>query len=403
MISYLGKNINRSRYLINLTLQTRSIHGHRYKDESLGVFIPPIYQTAIFEQPGFTRKSDREVDLKYSREENLTVRAVRALEKILTMLEEGEDTLCFSSGMAAISTIYYSVLKKNDKIVLPAESYGTTLQLGEKLRGFGVEVKISWPDTEDIIESIDKHTKLVLIETITNPTLRVFDIPEILNVCKENGALLIVDNTFATPYLYKPFKDGVEVVVHSLTKYLSGHNDVVGGVIISRKERILELWDWRRMLGTILPPFEAFLIIRGLKTFELRMEKHCKNAQAMAEYLEDHPKIKEVIYPGLPTSKYYRLASRLFKKRFGGVVSFRIRGGEEEVKKLMNSLKIIKPAPSLGGAESILTYPIISAASTIPKDVREKLGITEDLLRFSLGLEDLEDLIQDIDSALNSI
>jgi len=305
--------------------------------------------------------------------------------------------------MAAISTIYYSLLKKNDKIVLSAESYGTTLQLGEKLRGFGVEVKISWPDTEDIIESIDKRTKLVLIETITNPTLRVFDVPEILKVCKENDALLIVDNTFATPYLYKPFKDGVEAVIHSLTKYLSGHNDVIGGAVISRKERILELWDWRRMLGTILPPFEAFLIIRGLKTFELRMEKHCKNAQAIAEYLEDHPKIKEVIYPGLPTSKYYRLASRLFKNRFGGVVSFRIRGGEREAKKLMNSLKIIKPAPSLGGAESLLTYPVISAALTIPKDIREKLGITEDLLRFSAGLEDLEDLIQDIDNALNNI
>jgi len=396
----IGKNINRGRYLINLTLQTRSIHGHRYKDESLGVFIPPIYQTAIFEQPGFTRKSDREVDLKYSREENPTV---RALENILTELEEGEDSLCFSSGMAAISTTFFSTLKKNDKMVLPAESYGATLQLGEKLRELGVEVKISWPDTDDIIKSIDKNTKLVLIETITNPTLRIFDIPEILKVCRENGALLVVDNTFATPYLYKPFKDGVEIVIHSLTKYLSGHNDVVGGAIISKKEKIFQLWDWRRILGTILPPFEAFLIIRGLKTFKLRMERHCKNAEAIAEYLVDHPKVKEVMYPGLPTDKYHKLASRLFKNGSGGVVSFRIRGGEEEVKKLMKSLKIIKPAPSLGGAESILTYPVISAASTIPREIREKLGITEDLLRFSAGLEDLEDLIQDLDNALNSI
>jgi cystathionine gamma-synthase len=396
----IGKNINRGRYLINLTLQTRSIHGHRHKDESLGVFIPPIYQTAIFEQPGFTRKSDREVDLKYSREENPTV---RALENILTELEEGEDSLCFSSGMAAISTTFFSTLKKNDKMVLPAESYGATLQLGEKLRELGVEVKISWPDTDDIIKSIDKNTKLVLIETITNPTLRIFDIPEILKVCRENGALLVVDNTFATPYLYKPFKDGVEIVIHSLTKYLSGHNDVVGGAIISKKEKIFQLWDWRRILGTILPPFEAFLIIRGLKTFKLRMERHCKNAEAIAEYLVDHPKVKEVMYPGLPTDKYHKLASRLFKNGSGGVVSFRIRGGEEEVKKLMKSLKIIKPAPSLGGAESILTYPVISAASTIPREIREKLGITEDLLRFSAGLEDLEDLIQDLDNALNSI
>lgn len=305
--------------------------------------------------------------------------------------------------MAAISTIYFSTLKKSDKIVLSAESYGTTLQLGEKLRDFGVEVKISWPETENIIESIDKNTKLVLIETITNPTLRVFDVPEISKVCQENNTLLAVDNTFATPYLYKPFRDGVEIIIHSLTKYLAGHNDVVGGAVISRREKILQIWDWRRMLGTILPPFEAFLIIRGLKTFELRMEKHCKNAQIIAEYLEDHPKIKEVLYPGLPNNKYHKLARKLFKKGFGGVVSFRIRGGEEEVRKLMNSLKIIKPAPSLGGAESILTYPIISAALTMPRDIREKIGVTEDLLRLSVGLENVEDLIQDIDNALSNI
>lgn len=305
--------------------------------------------------------------------------------------------------MAAISTIYFSTLKKSDKIVLSAESYGTTLQLGEKLRDFGVEVKISWPETENIIESIDKNTRLVLIETITNPTLRVFDVPEISKVCRENNTLLAVDNTFATPYLYKPFRDGVEIIIHSLTKYLAGHNDVVGGAVISRRERILQIWDWRRMLGTILPPFEAFLIIRGLKTFELRMEKHCKNAQIIAEYLEDHPKIKEVLYPGLPNNKYHNLARKLFKKGFGGVVSFRIRGGEEEVRKLMNSLKIIKPAPSLGGAESILTYPVISAALTMPGDIREKIGVTEDLLRLSVGLEDVEDLIQDIDNALSNI
>lgn len=305
--------------------------------------------------------------------------------------------------MAAISTTYFSTLKIHDKLVLSAECYGTTLQLGKKLRDLGVEVSVSWPETENIIESISKDTKMVLVETITNPTLRVFDIPEISKVCRENNALLVVDNTFATPYLHKPLKNGVEIVIHSLTKYLAGHNDVVGGAVISGRERILHMWDWRRMLGSILPPFEAFLIIRGLKTFELRMEKHCKNAQIIAEYLEDHPKIREVLYPGLPSNRYHNLASKLFEKGFGGVVSFRVKGGEGEVKRLMNSLEIIKPAPSLGGAESILAYPIISAALTMPEEVREKLGITEDLLRLSVGLEDIEDLIEDIDRALNNI
>ncbi|MEM2016901.1 MAG: cystathionine gamma-synthase family protein [Nitrososphaerota archaeon] len=377
------------------------MHGHKYRDEKNGVFIPPIYQTAIFEQPGWTRKTDRGVDLKYSREENLTV---ESLENVITELEEGGDSLCFSSGMAAISTIYFSTLRKYDQIVLSAESYGTTLQLGEKLREFGIDVQVSWPETENIIESINRKTKLVLIEVVTNPTLRVFNIREIAEVCRENKTILVVDNTFATPYLYKPLKDGVDIVLHSLTKYLSGHNDVLGGSITSSKEKILELWDWRRMLGTIIPPFEAFLIIRGLKTFELRMEKHCKNALIIAEHLQEHPKITEVLYPGLTSNKYHDIAKKLFNnKGFGGVVSFRIKGGEEEVVRLMKNLKIIKPAPSLGGAESILTYPVISAAMTMPKDLRDKLGIKEDLLRLSVGLEDVEDLIEDIDKALASI
>ncbi|MEM3545081.1 MAG: cystathionine gamma-synthase family protein [Nitrososphaerota archaeon] len=377
------------------------MHGHKYRDEKNGVFIPPIYQTAIFEQPGWTRKTDRGVDLKYSREENLTV---ESLENVITELEEGGDSLCFSSGMAAISTIYFSTLRKYDQIVLSAESYGTTLQLGEKLREFGIDVQVSWPETENIIESINRKTKLVLIEVVTNPTLRVFNIREIAEVCRENKTILVVDNTFATPYLYKPLKDGVDIVLHSLTKYLSGHNDVLGGSITSSKEKILELWDWRRMLGTIIPPFEAFLIIRGLKTFELRMEKHCKNARIIAEHLQEHPKITEVLYPGLTSNKYHDIAKKLFNnKGFGGVVSFRIKGGEEEVVRLMKNLKIIKPAPSLGGAESILTYPVISAAMTMPKDLRDKLGIKEDLLRLSVGLEDVEDLIEDIDKALASI
>ncbi|MEM2558538.1 MAG: cystathionine gamma-synthase family protein [Nitrososphaerota archaeon] len=375
------------------------MHGHRYRDTELGVFIPPIYQTAVFEQPGWTRKSDRGVDLKYSREENPTV---RALENILTELEEGGDSLCFSSGMAAISTIYLSNLKKNDKLILSAESYGTTLQLGGKLRDLGVEVVVSWPETEKIIESIDKSTKLVLVETITNPTLRVFNIPEISKVCKEYGAILVVDNTFATPYLYKPIKDSVEIVVYSLTKYIAGHNDVVGGAVISSREKILEMWDWRRMLGNIMQPFEAFLVIRGLKTFELRMNRHCSNAKIIAEFLREHPKIREVLYPGLPDNRYHEVARKLFRNGFGGVITFRIKGGESEVVKLMNNLKIIKPAPSLGGAESILTYPIISAAMTMPEDLRKTLGITEDLVRLSVGLEDPEDLKEDLDNALKN-
>lgn len=354
----------------------------------------------MFEQPGWTRRSDRGVDLKYSREENPTV---RALEHTLSGLEGGGDALCFSSGMAAISAVYHYFLKSGDTVVLPAEAYGTTIQLAEKLAAFGVKTRVVWPETEDILEAIDEGIKLVLVETITNPMLRVFDIPRIAERCGEVGAALVVDNTFATPVLYRPLQDRATLVVHSVTKFLSGHNDVVAGAIIGESGLVKELWDWRRMLGTILSPFEAYQVLRGLKTLELRVRKHCENAQSVAEFLHEHPKVTEVLYPGLPESKYHEVAKKILRGGYGGLVSFRIKGGEEEVKRFMKPLRVVKPAPSLGGPESLLTYPIISAASTMSEETRKKLGITENLLRLSVGLEDLNDIINDLDNALKNI
>ncbi len=381
--------------------QTDAIHGHGYFDEKHGAFIPPIYQTAMFEQPGWTRHSDRGMDLKYSREENPTV---RALERVLAKLEGGEDSLGFSSGMAAISATYFALLSKGDRLVVPAEAYGTTIQLAQDLRKYGIEAKVAWPETDKLIDSIEEGTKLVLVETMTNPTLRVIDVPEIIKRCKEVDAVVVVDNTFVTPVLYRPLKDGASLVVHSLTKYLAGHNDVIAGAIIGDKSRIQDLWDWRRKLGSIIAPLEAFLVLRGLKTLELRVLKHCQNALAVAEFLKEHPRVKEVYYPGLPDSPYHNIAKRLFKGRgYGGVVSFKIKGGSTEVTKIMRRLKIIKAAPSLGGPESLMTYPIISAAKTIPEDLRKALGITEDLIRLSVGLEDLDDIIEDLDQALKAI
>lgn len=388
------------------SISTITIHGHGFHDERYGVFIPPIYLTAIYEQPnrsvGDTLLTDRGTDLKYSREENITT---RALENVIAKLELADDALAFNSGMAALSAVYLHSLRHGINVVLPMEAYGTTIQLMTLLsEKFGIKVSKVWPSTDAVINAIDEDTKLVIIETITNPTLRVFDVYEIAKRVREVNALLVVDNTLATPVIYNPIKDGAQIVIHSLTKYIAGHNDVVGGAAASSKELIRELWEWRRMLGSILQPFEAYLILRGVKTLDIRVERQCKSALAIAEFLRDHPKVREVYYPGLPDSPYKSLADRMFSKRlYGALVSFKVTGGRDGALRVLNKVGIIKPSPSLGGTESLLTYPVISASRSIPDDERVKLGITDDLLRLSVGLEDVNDLIEDLDQALNSI
>jgi len=306
--------------------------------------------------------------------------------------------------MSAITTLFMGLLNQGSKILITEEVYGTTLQLIMDLRKFGIEVHTVYPDTSCIIEKIDKTYDLVFIETMTNPTLKVIDVREVAKVCKEEGLVLAVDNTFVTPILYRPLEDNVNIVIHSMTKYIAGHNDVIAGVLVSSKDTIIKLWDWRRKLGNIISPFDAFMALRGVKTLGIRVKKHCTNAQAVAEFLKEHPKVNEVLYPGLPDSPYHEVARKLFNNNlYGGVVSFRIRGGKEEAIRVMKSVRIIRSAPSLGGPESLLTYPIISASKFMDSELRKRLGITENLLRLSVGLEDVDDIIEDLDNALRSI
>jgi len=378
--------------------ETLSIHEHEYFDPASGSFKVPIYLAAMFEQLGEPRKSDRGVDLKYSREENPTT---RALEKIIARLEGGDDALAFNSGMAAIAAVYMEYLEVGAEVIIPMEAYSTSIQLAETLSKFGVKVVKPWPSTERIAEAIHPGTRLVLVETITNPMLRVLDAEELAKRCREVGATLVVDNTFATPLAFKPLKAGAHISLNSATKYLAGHNDVLAGTISGDCETIAgKLWDWRRRLGSILQPFDAFLVIRGLKTFPLRFRRQCATAQAIAEFLEDHPKVEEVRYPGLKSHESHALARKLLKGLYGGVVTFKVKGGREEAFKVLRGVKIIKPSPSLGGVESLLAYPVLSAAKLIPPEDRAALGITDNTLRLSVGLEDLEDLKSDLDNAL---
>ena len=255
-------------------VSTKAIHGHDYYDEVIGSFKVPIYQTVVFEHPdrstGVSRKGDRGFDLKYSREENPTV---RGLEKIIAKLESASHSLAFSNGMSCIATLYFSGLRSGDVVLLGKESYGVTQELALDYSRFGVKTIFGGPETDKLVEKIDRNIRMVVVESITNPMLRVLDIGEIAKRCKETGTKLVVDGTFTTPILYKPLKHGAWVSLHSTTKYLSGHNDSLGGIMSFNSEQDLqELWATRRKLGSIISPFEAFLSIRGLATLEARFE-----------------------------------------------------------------------------------------------------------------------------------
>ncbi len=381
--------------------KTTAIRGHGWSDQ-FGSPLPPVYLTAIFEQIGEAKKSDRGVDLKYAREENPTV---RAFEKVMASLESGADALAFNSGMASISTLSIYLLGRGDVLLTTKEAYGATLKFFSAMEEkFGIRLVKAYPDTEAVVEAVKSaRPKVVFLETMTNPTLKVLDLPEVVKTAKDLGAVVVVDNTFATPVLINPLALGADYVVHSATKYIAGHNDVVGGVVVA-KSPDRDLWSYRAMLGGIMQPFEAFLCIRGVKTLFPRFETQSRNAKAVAEFLAEHSKVKEVLYPGLPTHRDHEVARRLFGgELYGGVLSFRIKGGRAEVERVLSSFKIITPSPSLGGTETIATYPILSAASPIPPEDREELGITEDLIRLSVGLEDVDDIIEDLDRALASI
>jgi len=380
---------------------TEIVSGHEFRDQ-FGSHIPPIYVSAVYEyidsEGGLAVYTDRGTYVRYGREENPMV---RALERVLSKIEMGADALVFNSGMAAELALFLHFIKPGSKVIVPYEVYSTTLLLLEKLsEKINFKLIKVWPSARSIIESYDENTSMIFLEVMTNPTLKVIDL---LEVCEEIGgkALIIVDNTFTTPILLKPLKHCASIVVHSLTKYIAGHNDVVGGALISKTPNIFDLWDWRRITGGIIQALEAYLVLRGLKTLEVRFEKQSKTALEIAEFLSEHPRVEEVYYPGLTSSPYHSVADKLFERKlYGGVVAFKVKGGYREAVEFLKKLKVIKRAPSLGGTESLAVLPAKAGSMFIPEDARLRLGITENLVRLSIGLEDPEDLREDLDQAL---
>lgn len=385
---------------------TKAIHAGQKPDPATGAHVTPIYQTStfVFENvdQGARRFAGEEEGYIYTRLGNPTV---AELEEKIAVLEGGEAVIATASGMAAISTVLFTLLKKGDHIVANDTLYGCTHSfLSHIAPKYGIEVTFTdLSDLSNLEKAVRSNTKVVYIETPANPTLKLVDIKGAAEIAHKVGARVVVDNTFMTPYLQRPIEHGADVVVHSATKYLGGHGDVVAGIIVGPKDLLTEMrMPYLKDIGGIIGPFDAWLLLRGLKTLGLRMDRHCENAQKVAEYLEGHPMIEKVYYPGLPSNPQYELAKRQMDG-FGGMISFELKGGIEAGKVLMNSVKLITLAVSLGCVDSLIQHPASMTHSPVPREERLKAGITDGLVRLSVGIEDVEDIIADLEQALDKV
>lgn len=366
-------------------------------DAQTGAITVPIYQTSTFvqEAPGVNKGFD------YARTGNPT-RAT--LEDIIAKLEEGSTGVAFGSGLAAIDAVV-KLLESGDEILAVDDIYGGAFRLFTHVYGkFGI--KVNYTDTtniENVFNAVTPNTKLIWIETPTNPTLKISDIEAIAKIAKAHNCLLCVDNTFASPALQKPLKLGADIVVHSATKYLGGHSDLIAGLVVAKDKTIGDKLKFiQNASGAILSPFDSWLVIRGIETLTLRVKQHCSNAQAVAEWLQQHPAIDKVYYPGLKSHINHDIAKKQ-SKGFGGVVSFTLKNDTEEAAtQLVTNTKFFKLAESLGGVKSLLCHPAQMTHKSIPAEKRKSAGVADSLIRLSVGLEEVEDLIADLEQALNA-
>jgi cystathionine gamma-lyase len=373
---------------------TRAIHAGVEPDPATGAIMTPVYLTSTYAQsaPG------QHKGYEYSRSDHPT-RA--ALEHNLAALEGVEYGLAFASGLAAESAVLH-LLQSGDHVAATRDLYGGTYRLFERVWAkYGVE--FSYADGEDI-EALRRafrpNTKLLWIETPSNPMLSIVDLQAACELAHAHGALAVVDNTFATPYLQQPFEFGADIVVHSTTKYLGGHSDVVGGALCVRKRALYEqLKFYQNAVGAVPGPLDCFLVLRGVKTLALRMRQHCENARRIAEYLAQHPEVKQVRYPGLPTHPGHALARQQMRD-FGGIVTMELHGGAARAMRFLSSTRLFTLAESLGGVESLMCHPATMTHASIPPEERARIGITDALVRLSVGVEDGDDLLEDLAQAI---
>lgn len=373
---------------------TTAIHAGNEPDIATGAVSVPIYQTSTYAQEGLGKNKGYE----YARTQNPTR---IALEKNISALENAKFGYAFASGMSAIDATL-KLVKAGDHVILGDNTYGGTFRLFNRiLTSYGIEFDLA--DTSDITaleKAFKPNTKMVFVETPTNPVMTVTDLRAVSDLAHANGAKVVCDNTFMSPYFQKPIDLGVDIVVHSTTKYLNGHSDSVGGFVALNDKTDAEWIQFvQNSVGAILSPFDSFLVLRGTKTLALRMDTHDKNGRMVANFLAEHPKVQKVYYPGLVSHPQHELAKKQ-QTGFGGMVSFET-GSLENAKKVLESVKLCTLGESLGGVESLISHPATMTHASVPPESREKLGITDGLVRISVGIEDIEDIISDLDQALS--
>ncbi|MDD1773389.1 MAG: PLP-dependent aspartate aminotransferase family protein [Methanomassiliicoccales archaeon] len=386
-------------------MSTAAVHSGEVKDEQFGSVNVPIFQTSTFyfptDDPRTWEGQVPDGSYIYTRYGNPTVRAA---EDKIAYLEGAEKGLIFSSGMAAITATLTSLLGNGDQLVSVEDVYGGTFNLMKnELPRLGVQIEfVDSTKTSDMIAAISDKTKVVYLESPTNPMLKLVDIPAVAKAAHEKGATVVIDNTFATPVNQNPIDMGVDMIIHSCTKYLNGHSDLIAGAVVGKSQQIDSVWKKRVVFGGSLDPIGAYLLLRGMKTLVLRMAKHNENGKAIAEYLEDHAKVEAVHYPGLKSHPQHDLASRLMRG-YGGMVSFEVVGGRSAAETVLRSFSLIKKATSLGGVDSLASMPLNSSHAALSPSDRARLGIKDSLIRLSIGIEDVEDIEEDIDGALSRV
>ncbi len=374
-------------------IETVAIHGGNQIDEATGAVNVPIYQTSTFKQDGLGKNRGYE----YSRTGNPTR---KVLEDLIAELEGGTAGFAFASGMAAISTVL-SLYRSGDRILISRNVYGGTFRVLDKVfKNFGIEYTIlNSEDPKDLEDSITDDVRAILLESPANPLMTVTDIRAFSEVAHRKGVSVIVDNTFMTPYLQRPLELGADIVIHSATKYLGGHSDLVAGLVVVNDDELAERIAFlQNAIGGVLQPFDSFLLIRGIKTLSVRMDRHVDNAKRIAEYLSESPDVARVYFPGLVTDPGYEI-SRKQAKEAGAMISFELTP-DHDINRFFESLELISLAESLGGVESLACHPSTMTHASIPEDIRKAVGITDGLIRLSPGLESADDLIRDLDKAI---
>ncbi|MDG2041604.1 MAG: cystathionine gamma-synthase [Bacteroidia bacterium] len=375
---------------------TKAIHAGLQPDSATGAIMTPIYQTSTYIQDGIGNHKGFE----YSRTGNPTR---NALESNLAAIENGKYGACFGSGLAAIDCVI-KMLNPGDEVISTNDLYGGSYRIFKTIfEKYGIKFHfVDMLDIQNIIDVVNERTKLIWVETPTNPMMNIIDIEAVSNIAKSNNAMLAVDNTFATPYLQNPLDLGADIVMHSVTKYLGGHSDVVMGALVCNDDKLAEeMYRIQNSSGAVTAPMDSFLVLRGIKTLHVRLQRHCENGEKIARWLVNHSKVDKVYWPGFESHTNHEVAKRQMRG-FGGMISFTLKGNEiEDAKQIVKNTQLFALAESLGGVESLIGHPATMTHASIPREEREKSGVVDSLIRLSVGIEDADDLISDLDKAMS--